>query len=71
MVIGEILAGYCFRAFFFGHYFHAYSSLLFPDSSLDNLKFLSQIGLIFFMYVVGMELDLKVLKKQGSRSGCY
>lgn len=68
MVIGEILAGIVLGPSFFGHYFHAYSSLLFPDSSLDNLKFLSQIGLIFFMYVVGMELDLKVLKNKAQEA---
>lgn len=68
MVIGEILAGIFLGPSFFGHYFHDYSSLLFPDSSLDNLKFLSQIGLIFFMYVVGMELDLKVLKNKAKEA---
>lgn len=68
MVIGEILAGIVLGPSFFGHYFHVYSSLLFPDSSLDNLKFLSQIGLIFFMYVVGMELDLKVLKNKAQEA---
>jgi Kef-type K+ transport system membrane component KefB len=26
--------------------------------SLGNLKFLSQIGLILFMFVIGMELDI-------------
>lgn len=68
MVIGEILAGIFLGPSFFGHYFNEYSSLLFPVSSLDNLKFLSQIGLIFFMYVVGMELDLKVLKNKAQEA---
>ena len=45
-----------------GIYFPKFSALLFPKDSLGNLQFLSQIGLIFFMFVNGMELDLKVLK---------
>ena len=45
-----------------GIYFPKFSALLFPKDSLGNLQFLSQIGLIFFMFVIGMELDLKVLK---------
>ena len=31
-----------------------------------NLQFLSQIGLILFMFVIGMELDLKVLKNKAN-----
>jgi Kef-type K+ transport system membrane component KefB len=40
--------------------------LLFPVESLGNLQFLSQIGLILFMFVIGMELDLKVLKNKAN-----
>jgi len=47
-----------------GIYFPKFSALLFPKDSLGNLQFLSQIGLIFFMFVNGMELDLKVLKNK-------
>lgn len=38
--------------------------MLFPEASLGNLNFLSQVGLILFMYIVGMELDLNVLKNK-------
>lgn len=67
-VIGEIVSGIILGPSFFGAYFSEFSKLLFPESSLDNLKFLSQIGLIFFMYVVGMELDLKVLKNKAKEA---
>jgi len=30
---------------------------VFPESSLGALKMLSQVGIILFMFVVGMELD--------------
>ena len=61
-VIGEILAGIFLGPSLVGSYFPEFSSALFPEASLGNLQFLSQIGLILFMFVVGMELDLKALK---------
>lgn len=61
-VIGEIIAGIVLGPSLLGKYFPEFSTLLFPVQSLGNLQFLSQIGLILFMFVVGMELDLKVLK---------
>jgi Kef-type K+ transport system membrane component KefB len=45
-------------------YFPEVSAALFPPASLGNLQFLSQIGLILFMFIIGMELDLKVLRNQ-------
>lgn len=63
-VIGEIAAGILLGPSFLGYYFPEFSLALFPVSSLSNLKFLSQIGLILFMFVVGMELDLKFIRKQ-------
>jgi Kef-type K+ transport system membrane component KefB len=49
-------------------YFPGFSAALFPVESLGNLKFLSQIGLILFMFVIGMELDIKVLKNKASEA---
>lgn len=63
-VIGEIIAGVVLGPSLFGAYFPEASALLFPVESLGNLEFFSQIGLILFMFVVGMELDLKVLKSK-------
>jgi Kef-type K+ transport system membrane component KefB len=63
-VIGEIAAGIVLGPSLVGMYFPEFSTFLFPEQSLGNLGLLSQIGLILFMFVVGMELDLKVLRKQ-------
>ncbi|UYW00707.1 cation:proton antiporter [Flavobacterium agricola] len=65
-VIGEIIAGIALGPSFFGSYFPELSAALFPVESLGNLEFLSQIGLILFMFVVGMELDLKVIKSKAN-----
>ncbi len=63
-VIGEIIAGIVLGPSLLGHFFPEFSLILFPLDSFNNLKVLSQIGLILFMFVVGMELDLKVLKSK-------
>jgi Kef-type K+ transport system membrane component KefB len=63
-VIGEIIAGIVLGPSLLGLYFPEFSISLFPKDSLPNLQFLSQIGLILFMFVIGMELDLKVLKNR-------
>lgn len=63
-VIGEIIAGILLGPSLIGMYFPEFSAALFPAKSLGNLQFLSQIGLILFMFVIGMELDLKVLRNK-------
>ncbi|MFZ4106875.1 cation:proton antiporter [Flavobacterium sp.] len=67
-VIGEIIAGIFLGPSVVGMYFPEFSGMLFPIESLGNLQFLSQIGLILFMFVVGMELDLKVLKNRANEA---
>lgn len=63
-VVGEILAGILLGPSLFGSFFPESYQFLFPKASLSYLQLLSQIGLVFFMFVVGMELDLKILRNQ-------
>lgn len=63
-VIGEIIAGVVLGPSLIGSYFPEFSAMLFPASSLGNLKILAEVGLIIFMFVVGMEVDFKVLRNQ-------
>ena len=67
-VIGEIIAGIVLGPSLLGLYFPAFSIALFPIQSLGNLQFLSQIGLILFMFIIGMELDLKVLQNRAKEA---
>jgi len=67
-VIGEIFAGVLLGPSLLGLMFPELSALLFPQSSFQNLHFLSQIGLLLFMFVVGMELDFDKLKQQTKAS---
>ncbi len=63
-VIGEMIAGIVMGPSLIGMYFPEFSAALFPAESLGNLQFLSQIGLILFMYIVGMEIDMKILRNK-------
>jgi len=61
-VMGEIIAGIALGPSLAGHYFPAITTALFPVRSLPNLQFLGQMGIILFMFITGMELDLAALK---------
>ncbi len=63
-VIGEILAGILLGPSLLGWLSPEISQFLFPTQSLSNLQLLSQIGLILFMFVVGLELDIRNLRGQ-------
>lgn len=63
-VMGEIIAGILLGPSFFGTLIPGFTSFVFPPSSLNNLQMLSQVGLILFMFVIGMELDLNVIKRK-------
>ena len=57
-VIGEIVAGVLLGPSFFGWIAPAWYARLFPAASLHALNELSQIGLVLFMFLVGLRLDL-------------
>ncbi len=67
-VIGEVVAGIFLGPSLLGMWFPEYTTFLFPKTSLPNLQFFSQIGLLLFMFVVGMELDLKVLRTKAKEA---
>ena len=63
-VIGEIVAGIVWGPSVLGYFFPDVFQALFPPESLTNLELLSQVGLVLFMFVIGMELDFSVLKNK-------
>jgi Kef-type K+ transport system membrane component KefB len=64
-VVGEILAGIFLGPSLMGLLFPNFFHFIFPDNSLGTLQFLSQIGLAFFMFIIGMDLDLSIIKSKG------
>jgi K+:H+ antiporter len=67
-VMGEMVAGILLGPSLLGWLSPTISASLFPPASLGFLSALSQIGLIIFMFLVGLELDTASLKKQGHRA---
>lgn len=67
-VIGEILAGIVLGPSLFGWISPQGMASLFPPESINILGSISQLGLVFFMFVIGMELDLSSLKSKAQKS---
>lgn len=67
-VIGEIIAGIVLGPSVLGLIAPDISAFIFPANSLNNLQFLSQVGLILFMFIIGLELDVSVIRKQATEA---
>jgi len=67
-VIAEVVAGILLGPSLFGRVSPASFEGLFPKSSLPGLSLLSQVGLVFFMFLIGLELDPKLLRGRGKSS---
>jgi Kef-type K+ transport system membrane component KefB len=63
-VIGEIVAGIVLGPSLVGTIFPGFSAMVFPSDSLPFLQFFSQVGLMLFMFIIGMEVDIKTLKNR-------
>jgi Kef-type K+ transport system membrane component KefB/nucleotide-binding universal stress UspA family protein len=61
LVIGEIVAGIMLGPSLFGMLAPGLSAALFPPEAIPFLNLLSQLGLIFFMFLIGLELNPKYL----------
>ena len=64
-VIGEIIAGILLGPSLLGHFAPAISGYLFPHSVAPFLNVLAQVGVILYMFLVGLELDPSLLRKRG------
>jgi Kef-type K+ transport system membrane component KefB len=63
-VIGEMVAGILLGPSLLGLLAPGAQGFIFPASSMGGLRLLSQIGVILFMFVVGIELDVQLLRKK-------
>ena len=64
-VVGEMAAGIMLGPSLLGWAAPDISAALFPPASLGLLNALSQVGLIVFMFLVGLELEPRLLRGRG------
>jgi Kef-type K+ transport system membrane component KefB/nucleotide-binding universal stress UspA family protein len=64
-VVGEIAAGILLGPSVLGLLWPQATSYLFSPKVLPFLDVLSQVGLIFFMFLIGLELDTKLIRGRG------
>jgi Kef-type K+ transport system membrane component KefB len=63
-VIGEMFAGVLLGPSLLGRLFPSIEAQLFPPASLPPLHLISQLGVVLFMFVVGMEVDFDRLRRR-------
>jgi len=63
-VIGEMVAGILLGPSLLGIVAPKVEAFLFPTAAMDILKMLSQLGVILFMFSVGLELDILTLRRK-------
>ena len=65
-VMGEMVAGIALGPSLLGWMWPQASAFLFPAPSFTTLSVFAQVGVVLFMFVVGVELDLQHLKQRAS-----
>jgi Kef-type K+ transport system membrane component KefB/nucleotide-binding universal stress UspA family protein len=64
-VMGEIVAGILLGPSLLGEIAPSWQHHLFSADVLPFIDVLSQIGLVFFMFLIGLELDVRLIKGRG------
>lgn len=63
-VIGEVVAGILLGPSVVGHFFPGVTAAVFPSAVMPLLNIIAQIGVMLFMFVVGLELNTELLRKK-------
>ncbi|MFJ8959752.1 cation:proton antiporter [Lentzea sp. NPDC102401] len=66
-VLGEIVAGILLGPSVLGLVWPGLMAHLFPPQVITGLNVLAQTGLVMFMFLVGLEIDVKSLRGQGRK----
>jgi Kef-type K+ transport system membrane component KefB len=68
-VVGEVVAGLVLGPSLFGYFFPGAFAFVFGGGASVPISVISQIGLVFLMFQIGMEFDFHHLTRPRSRSG--
>ncbi len=67
-VIGEVVAGIVLGPSVFGALLPGVSTTVFPASAMPALQSLGDLGLVLYMFTVGLRFDTDHLRRQGRRA---
>src|SRR5688572_6316936 len=65
-VIAEVIAGILLGPSLLGAISPTAQEYLLPDSIEPALNVVAQLGVILYMFIVGLELDLRVMQERGT-----
>lgn len=68
-VVGEIVAGLMLGPSLLGHLFPQLSTALFGEHVPPTIPIISQIGLIFLMFQIGLDAEFRLLEQSRNRRG--
>ncbi|PKA61816.1 Cation/H(+) antiporter 15 [Apostasia shenzhenica] len=66
-VVAETLTGILLGPTVMGRLFKGYMTLLFPQRSLSILQCVANIGLLYFVFIVGLEMDMAIFRRTGRK----
>src|SRR5579859_4915710 len=66
-VIGEVLAGILLGPSFVGRVWPPLETYLFPEAVKPALGVVAQIGVVLYMFAVGVDFDAAALRKSAAR----
>lgn len=67
-VVGQIAAGIILGPSVFGHLSPSFYAFVFPQNSLATLRLMSHLGILVYMFLIGMEANLKNFQKSAHRT---
>src|SRR5579875_3627377 len=67
-VVAEMIAGVLMGPSLFGTLAPGWQKMLFPTSTMSVIYTFSQVGLVLYMFLIGLEFDTQLIRKQIARA---